>query len=94
MRRSSKRASNTRLPSAKKITERGWEAITLLDVDGMKKLEGLPPAMVFILLEHYYHVLTTPRKNDVMGCVTQLIMKYLSGQTVPYLSTTSSLRTA
>ena len=49
--------------------------------------------MVFILLEHYYHVLTTP-ENDVMGCVTQLIMKYLSGQTVPYLSTTSSLRTA
>lgn len=40
--------------------------------------------MVFILLEHYYHVLTTP-ENDVMGCVTQLIMKYLSGQTVPYL---------
>ena len=50
----------------------------------MKKLEGFPPAMVFILLEHYYHVLTTP-ENDVMGCVTQLIMKYLSGQTVPYL---------
>ena len=72
------------LAIGKKITERGWEAITLLDVDGMKKLEGFPPAMVFILLEHYYHVLTTP-ENDVMGCVTQLIMKYLSGQTVPYL---------
>lgn len=72
------------LAIGKKITARGWEAITLLDVDGMKKLEGFPPAMVFILLEHYYHVLTTP-ENDVMGCVTQLIMKYLSGQTVPYL---------
>lgn len=31
------------LAIGKKITERGWEAITLLDVDGMKKLEGFPP---------------------------------------------------
>ena len=68
----------------KKIQERGWEAITLLDVDGMKKLEGFPPAMVFMLLEHYCDILTIP-ENDVMGAVTQLIMKYISGQTVPYL---------
>ena len=31
------------LAIGKKITARGWEAITLLDVDGMKKLEGFPP---------------------------------------------------
>ena len=68
----------------KKIQERGWEAITLLDVDGMKKLEGFPPAMVFMLLEHYCNILTVP-ENDVMGAVTQLIMSYISGQTVPYL---------
>ncbi len=68
----------------KKIEERGWEAITLIDVDGMKKLEGFPPAMVFMLLEHYCGVQTVP-ENDVMGAVTQLIMKYISGQTVPYL---------
>ena len=68
----------------KKIQERGWEAITLLDVDGMKKLEGFPPAMVFMLLEHYCNILTVP-ENDVMGAVTQLIMHYISGQTVPYL---------
>ena len=67
-----------------KIRERGWEAITLIDVDGMKKLEGFPPAMVFMLLEHYCDILTVP-ENDVMGAVTQLIMKYISGQTVPYL---------
>ncbi len=72
------------LAIAKKIAERGWEAITLIDVDGMKKLEGFPPAMVFMLLEHYCGVLTVP-ENDVMGAVTQLIMKYISGQTVPYL---------
>ena len=68
----------------KKIQERGWEAITLLDVDGMKKLEGFPPAMVFMLLEHYCDILTIP-ENDIMGAVTQLIMKYITGQTVPYL---------
>ena len=68
-----------------KIKERGWEAITLIDVDGMKKLEGFPPAMVFMLLERYCSVLTVP-ENDVMGAVTQLIMKYISGQEiVPYM---------
>ena len=72
------------LAITKKIRERGWEAITLIDVDGMKKLEGFPPAMVFMLLEHYCDILTVP-ENDVMGAVTQLIMKYITGQTVPYL---------
>ena len=67
-----------------KIKERGWEAITLIDVDGMKKLLGFPPAMVFMLLEHYCGVLTVP-ENDVMGAVTQLAMKYLTEQLVPYL---------
>ena len=72
------------LAITQKIEERGWEAITLIDVDGMKKLEGFPPAMVFMLLEHYCSILTVP-ENDVMGAVTQLIMKYITGQTVPYL---------
>lgn len=72
------------LAIVKKIKERGWEAITLIDVDGMKKLMGFPPAMVFMLLEHYTNILTIP-ENDCMGAVTQLIMKYITGQTVPYL---------
>lgn len=72
------------LAIGKKIKERGFEAVTLIDVDGMKKLLGFPPAMVFMLLEHYYGVLTVP-ENDVMGSVTQLMMSYLSGQTVPYM---------
>ena len=50
--------------------------MTLIDVDGMKKILGFPPAMVFMLLEYYTNVLTIP-ENDVMGSVTQLIMKYL-----------------
>ena len=72
------------LAIAKKIQERGWEAVTLIDVDGMKKLEGFPPAMVFMLLEHYCGVLTVP-EHDIMGAVTQLIMKYITGQIVPYM---------
>ncbi len=72
------------LAIGRKIKERGWEAITLIDVDGMKKLCGFPPAMVFMLLEHYYGVLTVP-ENDVMGALTQLVMQDISGQRVPYL---------
>lgn len=72
------------LAVGKKIEERGYGAVTLIDVDGMKKLLGFPPAMVFMLLDHWYGVLTVP-ENDVMGAVTQLIMKYLTDQTVPYL---------
>ncbi len=72
------------LAIGKKIEERGWEAITLIDVDGMKKLEGFPPAMVFMLLTHYYGVLTVP-ENDVVGAVTELIMKYITGTPTHYM---------
>ena len=72
------------LSIAMKIKERNWDAITLIDVDGMKKLLGFPPAMVFMLLEHYCSIMTIP-ENDVMGAVTELIMHYLSGQLVPYM---------
>lgn len=72
------------LAVGKKIEERGYSAVTLIDVDGMKKLLGFPPAMVFMLLAEQYGVLTVP-ENDVMGAVTQLIAKAITGQTVPYL---------
>lgn len=67
-----------------KIKERGYEAVTLNDVDGMKKLLGFPPAMVFMLLDHFYGVQTVP-ENDVMGSVTQLMVSYATGQTAAYL---------
>jgi L-fucose isomerase-like protein len=67
-----------------KIKKRGYEAVTLIDVDGMKKLLGFPPAMVFMLLEHYYSVQIIP-ENDVMGAVTQLILSYVTSQQIPYL---------
>lgn len=72
------------LAVGKKVAERGYDAVTLIDVDGMKKLLGFPPAMVFMLLERQYGVLTIP-ENDVMGAVTQLIAKGITGEIVPYL---------
>ncbi len=72
------------LAIGKKIQERGYKAITLLDVDGMKKLLGFPPAMVFMLLDHYHGVQTIP-ENDVLGAVMQLILGFITGKTVPYL---------
>ena len=72
------------LAVGKKIKERGYSAVTLNDVDGMKKLLGFPPAMVFMLLDHYFDVQTTP-ENDVMGNVTQLMMKLATGQDAHYM---------
>ena len=72
------------LALAKRIRERGYEAVTLIDVDGMKKLMGYPPAIVFMLLEKLCGVMTTP-ENDVMGNVTQLILSYLTGQNIHYM---------
>lgn len=67
-----------------KVEERGYQAITLIDVDGMKKLEGFPPAMVFMLLADRLDLCTTP-ENDIIGNVTQLMVKYLSGQAAHYM---------
>ncbi|MDD4763091.1 MAG: hypothetical protein PHR58_04475 [Sphaerochaetaceae bacterium] len=72
------------LAIGKKIEERGFDAITLLDVDGMKKLLGFPPAMTFMLLDHFYGVQTIP-ENDILGAVTQLISANITGTTAPYL---------
>ncbi len=72
------------LAIGKKIEERGWDAITLIDVDGMKKLEGFPPAMVFMIIGRRYNIPTTP-ENDVMGNVTQLIAGLLTGQCCHYM---------
>ncbi len=64
--------------------ERGYEAISLKDVDGMKKLIGFPPAPIFMLLADEEGLATVP-ENDSLGNVTQLMVKYLTGQAAPYL---------
>jgi len=63
--------------------ERDYRAISLKDVDGMKKLMGFPPAPVFMLLQEDGY-LTVP-ENDSLGCVTLMMMKELCGGTPFYL---------
>ena len=63
--------------------ERGYKAISLKDVDGMKKLCGFPPAPIFMLLSEDGY--TTVPENDSLGAVTQLIMNKLTGQLAGYL---------
>lgn len=64
--------------------ERGYEAISLKDVDGMKKLLGFPPAPIFMLLSDEAGLCTIP-ENDSLGNITQLMVKYLTGQCAVYL---------
>ena len=64
--------------------ERGYGAISLKDVDGMKKLCGFPPAPIFMLLADEAGLATIP-ENDALGNVTQLMVKALTGQAAPYL---------
>lgn len=66
------------------IAQRGYEAISLKDVDGMKKLLGFPPAPIFMLLADNENVCTVP-ENDCLGNITQLMVKYLTGQCAVYL---------
>ena len=67
-----------------KIEKRKYQAVSLIDVDGMKKLEGFPPAMVFMLIADLLDVCTTP-ENDIVGNTTQLMVRYLTGQTAHYM---------
>lgn len=64
--------------------ERGYDAISLKDVDGMKKLLGFPPAPIFMLLADEAGLCTVP-ENDSLGNITQLMVKYLTGQCAFYL---------
>ena len=64
--------------------ERGYDAISLKDVDGMKKLLGFPPAPIFMLLSDEAKLCTIP-ENDSLGSITQLMVKYLTGQCAFYL---------
>ena len=66
------------------IDERGYKAVSLKDVDGMKKLLGFPPAPIFMLLSDCAGVSTIP-ENDALGNVTQLMVNALTGQCGAYL---------
>jgi L-fucose isomerase-like protein len=66
------------------VRERGYEAVSLVDVDGVKKLLHFPPAMPLLLLEDKGSVASIP-ENDALGSVTQLIVRYLTGQVGAYM---------
>ncbi|MBO7345121.1 MAG: hypothetical protein J6U92_04190 [Clostridia bacterium] len=66
------------------IDERKYVAVSLKDVDGMKKLLGFPPAMIFMLLADREGICTVP-ENDCLGNVTQAMVKALTGQIAAYL---------
>ena len=71
--------------SIKKIVEENkFDAISLKDVDGMKKILSFPPAMIFMLLSDEMNLCTIP-ENDAMGAVTQLIINNITGQCAAYL---------
>ena len=67
-----------------KVRERGYEAVSLVDVDGVKKLLHFPPAMPLLLLADKGGVASIP-ENDALGSVTQLIVRYLTGQVGAYM---------
>jgi L-fucose isomerase-like protein len=67
-----------------KIEERNYQAISLVDVYGVKKLLHFPPAMVLMLLVDKAGVASIP-ENDGLGAITQLIVRYLTGQAGAYL---------
>ena len=69
---------------SKKIKERNYQAISLIDVNGVKKLMGFAPAGAFMLLHEQDNICTIP-ENDTMGAVTQLITRYLTEQVGAYL---------
>lgn len=81
---SMKKAAGYYLAVKQICDERGYDAISLKDVDGMKKLLGFPPAPVFMLLSDEAKLCTVP-ENDSFGCITQMMVKYLTGQCAFYL---------
>ncbi len=67
-----------------KIEESHYDAVSLIDVDGMKKLLNFPPSLVFMLLANEMKKYTVP-ENDTLGAVTQLITGYSTGQISAYM---------
>src|SRR3989339_558190 len=67
-----------------KIQERNYQGFSFTDVDGVKKLMKFAPAGSMTLLHDEMDICSVP-ENDSLGAVTQLIVKYLTGQVAAYL---------
>jgi len=67
-----------------KIEKRGYDAFSFVDVDGIKRLMGFAPAGAMTLLHDEMSIPTVP-ENDALGAVTQLMVRYVTGQIAAYL---------
>lgn len=67
-----------------KIVERGYDAFSFCDVDGVKKLLQFAPAGSLTLLHDRLEIPTVP-ENDSYGAVTQTIMHELTGEVPAYM---------
>lgn len=65
------------------VQERGYQAVSLIDVDGVKKLLKFTPGLVMSLLMDFENLAAIP-ENDGLGAVTQLMVRYLTGQVGAY----------
>lgn len=63
--------------------ERGYQGLSLIDVDGVKRLLKFAPGLVMSFLMDYDGLAAIP-ENDGLGAVTQLIVRYLTGQVGAY----------
>ena len=67
-----------------KILDRGYQGFSFSDVDGVKKLMRFAPAGSLTLLHDEMEICSVP-ENDAIGAVTQLMVKFLTGQVAAYL---------
>lgn len=67
-----------------KIEDRGYQAFSFCDVDGIKRLLKFAPAGAMTLLHDELDISSVP-ENDSLGAVTQLMVRYLTGQVAAYL---------
>ena len=66
-----------------RVRERRYDGVSLIDVDGVKKLLGFTPAATMMMLSDLGGLATIP-ENDGPGAVTQLMVRYLTGQAAAY----------
>ena len=66
-----------------KVRLRGYGAVSVIDVDGVKKLLQFTPAAAMMMLSDLGGLATVP-ENDCLGAVTQLMVRFLSGQAAAY----------
>ena len=67
-----------------KVRLRGYAGVSVIDVDGIKKLLHFTPAAAMMMLSDLGGLTTVP-ENDCLGAVTQLMVRFLTSQAAAYL---------